>query len=50
MLWLIQFLLCLSKSLILIIALGGHVQVRLTVIWLVALIFSSDWEIIFLKV
>ena len=39
MLWLIPIFSVVIQGLILTIALGGHVQVRLTVIWLVALIF-----------
>lgn len=39
MLWLIPFFSVVIQGLILTFALGGHVQVRLTVIWLVALIF-----------
>lgn len=39
MLWLVPISAVLIQGLILIVALGGHVQVRLTVIWLVALIF-----------
>ena len=39
MLWLLPISAVLIQGLILTVALGGHVQVRLTVIWLVALIF-----------
>ena len=39
MLWLVPISAVLIQGLILIVALGGHIQVRLTVIWLVALIF-----------
>ena len=39
MLWLVPISAVLIQGLILTVALGGHVQVRLTVIWLVALIF-----------
>ena len=39
MLWLIPIFSVVIQGLILTVALGGHVQVRLTVIWLVALIF-----------
>lgn len=39
MLWLVPISTVLIQGLILTVALGGHVQVRLTVIWLVALIF-----------
>ena len=39
MLWLIPIFSIVIQGLILTIALGGHVQVRLTVIWLVARIF-----------
>lgn len=39
MLWLVPISAVLIRGLILTVALGGHVQVRLTVIWLVALIF-----------
>ena len=39
MFWLIPISTIVIQGLILTIALGGHVQVRLTVIWLVALIF-----------
>ena len=39
MLWLVPISAVLIHGLILTVALGGHVQVRLTVIWLVALIF-----------
>lgn len=38
-LWLVPISAVLIQGLILTVALGGHVQVRLTVIWLVALIF-----------
>ena len=37
--WLVPISAVLIQGLILTVALGGHVQVRLTVIWLVALIF-----------
>lgn len=39
MLWLIPISAVIIQGLILTVAMGGHVQVRLTVIWLVALIF-----------
>ena len=39
MLWLVPISAVLIQGLILTVALGGHVQVRLTVIWLVTLIF-----------
>lgn len=39
MLWLIPIFSVVIQGLILTVALGGHIQVRLTVIWLVALIF-----------
>lgn len=39
MLWLVPISAVLIQGLILTVVLGGHVQVRLTVIWLVALIF-----------
>ncbi|MDU2714425.1 MAG: DUF1648 domain-containing protein, partial [Streptococcus salivarius] len=39
MLWLIPIFSVVIQGLILTFALGGHIQVRLTVIWLVALIF-----------
>ena len=39
MLWLIPIFSVVIQGLILTFAMGGHVQVRLTVIWLVALIF-----------
>lgn len=39
MLWLIPIFSVVIQGLILIVALGGQIQVRLTVIWLVALIF-----------
>ena len=39
MLWLVPISAVLIQGLILTVALGGHVQVRLTVIWLLALIF-----------
>ena len=39
MLWLVPISAVLIQGLILTVALGGHVQVRLTIIWLVALIF-----------
>ena len=39
MLWLVPISAVLIQGLILTVAMGGHVQVRLTVIWLVALIF-----------
>mgnify|MGYP007007083477 FL=1 len=39
MLWLVPISAVLIQGLILTVALGGHVQVRLIVIWLVALIF-----------
>ena len=39
MLWLVPISAVLIQGLILTVALGGHVQVRLTVVWLVALIF-----------
>ena len=39
MLWLIPIFFFFFQGLILTVALGGHIQVRLTVIWLVALIF-----------
>ena len=39
MLWLIPISAVIIQGLVLIVAMGGHVQVRLTVIWLVALIF-----------
>ena len=39
MLWLIPISAVIIQGLVLTVALGGHVQVRLTVIWLVALIF-----------
>ncbi|MFR3960175.1 MAG: DUF1648 domain-containing protein [Streptococcus salivarius] len=49
MLWLIPISAVIIQGLVLTVAMGGHVQVRLTVIWLVALIFLVI-EIIFLKV
>ena len=39
MLWLIPISAVIIQGLVLTVAMGGHVQVRLTVIWLVALIF-----------
>ena len=39
MLWLVPIFAVVIQGLILTVALGGHVQVRLTVIWLVSLIF-----------
>ena len=39
MLWLIPIYAVIIQGLVLTVAMGGHVQVRLTVIWLVALIF-----------
>ena len=39
MLWLIPIFAVIIQGLVLTVAMGGHVQVRLTVIWLVALIF-----------
>ena len=39
MLWLIPISAVIIQGLILTVAMGGHVQVRLTVVWLVALIF-----------
>lgn len=45
MLWLIPFSAVIIQGLILTFALGGQIQVRLTVIWLVALIFFSNREL-----
>lgn len=39
MLWLIPISAVIIQGLVLTVAMGGHVQVRLTVIWLVTLIF-----------
>ena len=39
MLWLVPISAVIIQGLVLTVAMGGHVQVRLTVIWLVALIF-----------
>ena len=39
MFWLIPIFAVIIQGLVLTVAMGGHVQVRLTVIWLVALIF-----------